>query len=149
MKKEHIRFLLDAKKNGYAGGEIVKEPDGSYSSGFVKDGLSFKDNWDGGEPFGGRERFMIDGKPYWMMVYFGAVEVASDEVIPTLRAALSQMPEDFPARGPKEFRNGEFVYLNEWHGGIDRFEGREQILHAGAQVYRATYAGGLVDVIKD
>lgn len=149
MSPQNIQFLIDAKRNGYAGGEIDKEPDGSYSSTYTKDNLQFNDNWDGGEPFGGRERFTIDGKPYWMMVYFGAVEMDSEGIIPTLRAALSEMPEDFPVRGPQEFSNGEYLYLNEWEGNMDRFSGKERILHNGRQAYSAIYAGGLVDIVKD
>jgi len=147
MDNATLQFLVKAKSRGYSAGEsaIQKESDGSYSSSYVDGKFSFIDNWDGGEPFGGRERLSVDGKPYWMMVYFGSVEKESEGVIPTLRAALSKLSADFPARGPRQFKNEEYVYVNEFIGDINRFEGKERILLNDQQVYSAVYAGGKVN----
>lgn len=146
-KKALINFLIKAKRDGYASGETTtkKENDGSNSTRCEIGDFKFHDNWFGGEPFGGREVVFYKGKPYWMMVYYGE-EFANDEkAIPTLKKALSTMPDEMPVRGPKILKNGEFTYQNNWQGDIERFSGEEVIKKNGQTVYNAKYMGGLVD----
>jgi hypothetical protein len=140
-----IDFLIKAKKRGYAGGNQIKESDGSYSARFAEGDFRFHDNWFGGEPFGGREVVFYKEKPCWIMVYYGADLTGEDLAIPTLRKALSQMPDDFPARGPKILEDGEFKYENNWQGDINDFIGKETISKDGERIYKTNYAGGLVD----
>lgn len=142
MNKALISFLVKAKKKGYAAGNQAKESDKSYSTRFKEKDFKFHDNWFGGEPFGGREVVFYKGKPYWMMVYYGS---GSELSIPTLKKALSNMPLDFPARGPKTFKDGEYQYGNNWQGNIEEFSGEERIIKDGKIVYNAKYIGGLVD----
>ncbi|MCL5439013.1 MAG: DUF5680 domain-containing protein [Patescibacteria group bacterium] len=145
-----VGFLIRSKKEGYALGSknIIREKDGSYSTRFKEGDFDFHDNWFGGEPFGGREVVKFKEKPYWMMVYYGADLTGKELVIPTLIKALSNMPIDFPARGPQVFEEGQFRYENEWEGGIEQFSGEEQILSNGERMYSAKYMGGLVDQRK-
>lgn len=151
MDKASLKqFLLDCNKAGYAGGEEkewIKEPDGSTTIPFTKGSWRMNDNFFGGEPYGGREIVFFEEKPVWMMVYYGwVVEGAeSNPVYGVLRNALSQMPEDYPYRGPKEYKEGEFIYTNSWEGEVDRFSGEEQIKQGGKLIYKANYLGGLVD----
>jgi hypothetical protein len=144
-----IDFLIKAKKRGYAGENQVKESDGSYSTRFTEGDFRFHDNWFGGEPFGGREVVLYRGKPYWMMVYYGADLTGKDLAIPTLRKALSLMPDDFPARGPKSLKNGEYQYKNKWEGNVENFSGEETISKGTEQIYKTNYIGGLVDQRED
>lgn len=149
MNKEILSgFLIKAKRNGYAAGNQIKEPDKSYSTRFEEGDFRFHDNWFGGEPFGGREIVSYKDNPCWMMVYYGEDESASNLAIPTLRKALASMPDDFPARGPKILENGNFKYENNWDGNIEKFSGIEIIFEKDKQIYKATYAGGLVDQRK-
>lgn len=145
-----IQFLIKAKREGYASGEdaSVRESDGSYSTRFKEGDFKFHDNYFGGEPFGGREVVWYKDKPVWMMVYFGEEE-AGAEAIPILRRALSQMPEDLPARGPRIFIDGDYKYENNWFGEIGKFDGKESIHLNGKKVYRASYHGGFVDQRRD
>lgn len=148
MNKEALTgFLIRAKRDGYASGETTtqKENDGSNSTRCEIGDLKFHDNWFGGEPFGGREVVLFRSKPYWMMVYFGEEFANNEKAIPTLRKALSAMPDDFPARGPKILEDGEFIYQNNWQGSIEKFSGEEVIKKDGKTVYNAKYMGGLVD----
>jgi len=138
-------FLIKAKRDGYAAGNQIKEVDGSYSTRFDDGDFKFHDNWLGGEPFGGREVVFYKRKPYWMMVYYGADLTGKDSAIPTLKKALSQTPDDFPARGPKSLKEKEFEYKNKWQGNIEKFSGEEKISKKGKIVYSANYAGGLVN----
>lgn len=151
MNKEALRqFLVDSNKAGYAGGEEknwVKETDGSTTIPFKKGEWKSHDNFFGGEPYGGRTIVSHEGKPTWMMVYYGWVSegVATDPVYGILRNALMQMPEDYPFRGPKEYKEGEYVYTNSWGGELERFSGEEKIIQGEELIYKANYIGGLVD----
>lgn len=151
MNKEALRqFLIDANKAGYAGGEEkkwIKELDGSTTIPFEKGSWKSHDNFFGGEPYGGRTIVFYEGKPYWTMVYYGWVAegVESNPVYGVLRNALMQMPEDYPFRGPNEYKEGEFTYINSWKGKVERFSGEEQITQSGKLIYKANYLGGFVD----
>lgn len=151
MNKEELRqFIIEANKAGYAGGEQkqwIKEKDGSTTIVFEKGDWSSHDNFFGGEPYGGRTVVSFKEKPVWIMVYYGFVEerAATEAVYKLLRGALMKMPENFPFRGPKEYKEGEYIYLNFWEGELKRFYGEEKIEKGGNLAYKANYMGGLVD----
>ena len=87
-----------------------------------------------------------------MMVYYGYVDESFKDfkkVYKFLREALNLIPEDKPFRGPKNYKNGDFVYLNNFKGKVDSFSGEEFIYFKGKKIYKATYAGGLVDQRKE
>lgn len=147
------QFLIDSNNSGYAGGkekEWVKEEDGSTTIPFTKDDWESHDNFFGGEPYGGRTVVFHEGKPVWMMVYYGWVEEGAETnpIYAILRNALKQMPADYPYRGPKEYSENEYAYTNNWNGEVDRFSGSEQITQNGKVIYKADYMGGLVDQRK-
>lgn len=147
------QFLIDSNKAGYAGGEEkkwIKEPDGSTTIPFEKGLWRSHDNFFGGEPYGGRTIVFYEGKPCWMMVYYGRVAegVENHPVYEVLKNALTQMPEEYPYRGPREYKEGEYIYTNIWNGELDRFIGEEQIKQNGKMIYKANYIGGLVDQRK-
>jgi hypothetical protein len=151
MNIEALRgFLLDCNAASYAGGDEkqwLKEPDGSTTIPFERGGWRSHDNFFGGEPYGGRTVVFDGEKPVWLMVYYGWVanELEANLVYGVLRRALMQMPEDAPFRGPAQYREGEFVYMNAWTGDVGRFGGEEQIMQGDQLVYQASYSGGLVD----
>jgi hypothetical protein len=151
MDVEQLRqFLVDSNKAGFAGGEEkkwIKEPDGSTTIPFEKGEWRSHDNFFGGEPYGGRVVVFYQNKPVWVMVYYGWIEpgVETKPMYDILRNALMRMPEDAPLRGPKEYREGGFVYRNAWQGDVSRYSGEEQILQNGTPAYQASYFGGLVD----
>ena len=149
-KTKLVEFLVKAKKTGYAAGEIpARGDDQSYTTVFEEGELKIHDNWFGGEPFGGREIIFWKGKPYWMMVYYGSDMQLADKTIEVLQKALSALPDDFPARGPKELVDGDYRYENQRKGDIENFSGEEVIYYQNKKVYSAIYAGGLVDRRED
>ena len=146
MINDLIKFLIKAKRDGYASGDttIVKNEDGSSSTNFSNGDFKFNDSWFGTTPFGGREIVWRKNKPYWIMVYYGEEFIEGEKAIPTLRKALSKMPEDFPARGPRKLMNGEYRYENNWKGSLGNFSGEENIFLKGEKVFSCWYKGGLV-----
>lgn len=151
MNKEPLRqFLIDSNKSGYATGEErkwIKESDGSTTIPFEKGEFRSHDNFFGGEPYGGRIVVSYQDKPVWLMVYYGWVVegIETNQVYAVLRNALGKMPEDTPLRGPKELKDGEFTYTNNWDGDLDRYSGEEQITQGEKLIYKANYMGGLID----
>jgi len=144
------QFLLDSNQAGYAAGDEkkwVKEKNGSTTIQFSKGDLRSHDNFFGGEPYGGRLVVFQNEKPVWIMVYYGqVVETAvADDVYKILRSALQRMPKDAPFRGPKEFVDGDFKYINSWSGDVEKYNGTEKIMKNGKLIYKASYIGGLVD----
>lgn len=144
-------FLLKSNSAGYAGGEEKKwlrEDDGSLTIVF-EDGIwRSHDNFFGGEPYGGRTAVFREGRPVWLLVYYGWVagESNPDELYAVLRSALKEMPDAAPYRGPTRYEEGRFTYLNRWEGGLGRFTGREEIHEGSRLAYQAEYAGGWVDM---
>lgn len=152
------RFIIKAGiENGYGSGDEdkwIKESDGSTTIEYPPhgenspEGWRLRDNFFGGEPYGGHTIIHYQDKPFWMMVYYGAVDPEVDDVkgiYTFLQKALLKSPEDIPLRGPMEFSEGKLVYLNSWKGDLANYSGEEKILEDDSQIYWAKYMGGLVD----
>lgn len=56
-----------------------------------------------------------------------------------------QQSEDAPYRGPKEYKENDYIYQNAWTGDLERYSGEETITLKGKLIYKANYMGGLVD----
>lgn len=144
-------FLVKAKKATYASGDesakIIGE-DKSTTLIFENGDWKYHDNYFGGEPYGGREVVFFQGKPVYIMTYYGWVDekvTEVKEVYKTLQEALRLIPEDKPYRGPTEYSQGSYSYINHFEGEIDNFSGEEVIKLGDTEVYKAKYMGGLVD----
>jgi len=132
----------------------VKEADGSTTLWYESGDWKLHDNYFGGEPYGGRTVISYKNKPVWIMVYYGWLDdTVSDinEAYLFLRKAL-RAKKDPPVgeaeetfRGPKEFREGKFKYVNNWEGALENYSGKEEIYLDGDLIYTAMYMGGLVD----
>lgn len=151
MNIERLRdFLIASNQAGYAGGEEkkwIKESDGSTTIPYEKGLWRSHDNFFGGEPYGGRTVVFHEGKPVWIMLYYGWVieGVDTNLVYGILRKALMKMPEDHPYRGPKKLVDGDLTYTNRWSGELERFSGQEEITQDDKLVYKANYMGGWID----
>ncbi len=124
----------------------VKENDGSTTIWYESGDWKFHDNYFGGEPYGGRTIISYKNKPVWIMAYYGWLNEMSNPngAYLFLRKALrAEKGEGF--RGPKEFNEGKFKYVNNWQGNLENYSGKEEIYLEGNLVYTAMYMGGLVD----
>ncbi len=148
MKDNYFRdFLVKAKKTTYAGdGKTQKRQDGCNELIFVKDNLFYRDRYFGSNPFIGEEVVFLKNNPLWVMNYCGRSlsKLKSKMVYGFLKKALLMVDEDLPFRGPQEFVEGDWRYINQVKGDLRFFNGVEEILHNGKRVYVCNYHGGFL-----
>ncbi len=146
---ELAKFLVNAKISTYASvGEREEKvlEDGSYELTYEEGEYKYRDRYFGFNPFIGEEVVWQNGKIIWAMNYYGGItsEIPAKEIYAFLKKAMRQVKEDRPFRGPGNFREGDFEYIDESEGDVNNFIGAERILYKGKEVYKLSYQGGLV-----
>lgn len=96
----------------------------------------------------GKEVVFFQNKPVWCMSYQGRAnddlsKVFVEKVYAFLKRALRENAE-LPLRGPKEFKEGEFVYSFFIKGDLSYFTGRESITFEGKEVFFQDIMGSLI-----
>jgi hypothetical protein len=147
--KKLVKFIRYAKKFGYASATIKakKTKDGGRTYIVKKGDFRYIDTYFGNTIDSGQERVYYDGKVIWVMAYRGGImkkEELHSEAFNFLKKCISKMPEAFPARGPKNFKEGKFNYENKWVGNIFSFVGEENIYYSGEKICFRNYLGGLI-----
>ena len=147
MDKKIIKFLLEAKRNTYAGkgSELKSSRLNSHDLKYEKDNLMYYDTYLGNDLFSGTEALWIDNKPYWSLNYIGRVldkETFSGDF---LKEALLYGSEEYPYRGPAYYQNGDYEYKMMVEGKINWFTGKEVILYKSKVIYECNFHGGLVE----
>lgn len=144
---ELSEFLVRAKINTYAssgeGGERRLE-DGSKELVYEEDDWKYRDRYFGFNPFVGEEVVWKNGKAIWAMNYYGRItakNVPVEEVYEFLKKAMKHVKEDRPFRGPAEFREENFKYVDQSEGTIDDFAGIETIYSEDSKVHELKYHG--------
>ena len=150
--KQLSKFLVRAKINIYAssgeGGEKILS-DGSKELEFVEKEFKYRDRYFGYSPFIGEEVVWQNEKVVWGMNYYGEIVL---EIIPAkqiyqfLQEALKRITEERPFRGPDNFKEGNFEYVNEIKGTVEKFEGHEIIFYKEEVAYKLNYRGGMVKI---
>lgn len=146
------KFLIEAKKQTYANGNIEETSSSRASSRdyeYKSGNYIYHDTFFGSTRFIGEEVVYFDNKPYWGMNYYGVTldETLSEETMDNaLRPALMMVGEDdiIPVRGPKEFINREYKYTFEIAGELDCFNGIETIYKDDKKIYELHCSGGLI-----
>ena len=143
-----VKFLILAKTNTYAsngeGGEEVLS-DRSKELEFEEKGFKYRDRYFGSNPFIGEEIVWSGEDRIWGMNYYGAVsseEVSEEEIYEFLKKAMRRVSEKRPFRGPDNFKEGDFEYIDKSNGDIKMFSGVEKIFFKGKEIYRLYYHGG-------
>ena len=145
-----IDFILAAKKAGYASvgsGSFVQMENGHKRFKYSTEGYAYQDTYFGLNPFSGQEIIWKLNVACWTMNYYGYFISKTEEAdINTtygfLREAMKQIDRDHPFRGPKEFRDNDFVYHNQQFGTVEHFWGVERVFFSGSEVYILNYHGG-------
>lgn len=141
---EMMEFRLEASRNTYAGfsNEVSPTRLDSHDFRFEKGEWTYHDSYVGGEQFAGEEAVWKSGKAVWAMNYCGRVldQRFSGNF---LKAALRAADMKLPFRGPEFFQDGEYVYKTSVSGGVEWFQGFEEIFCDGEKVYECFYHGGI------
>jgi len=149
--KDLKEFIVEANSKGYRTGEEKvreKQIDGSTTIRYKRDGWKMVDNYVGGEPYCGMTKIFYEDKIVWSMVYYGVVDKKVNgfkNVYEFLMKSLLKMSPDYPYRGPKEFVEGEWRYINKWNGEVEQFSGEENIFLKNEMIFWTKYIGGVVD----
>ena len=149
MNKELINFIAFAKKQGYASTKIkpIKTSDGGSTYKIKKGNFTYADTYFGSITDSGQERVYFKGKVIWLMAYRGGIikkHHLHQEAFNFLKRCISQMPKNFPARGPRKVKLGKFRYKNMWIGNISGFVGEENIYYNNEKICFRNYLGGLI-----
>jgi len=148
-------FLVDAKRKTYAGLDddaTVLAPllPGSKQLEYRAGDLSYRDIYFGMKFFVGQETVEAGAGVVWSMSYAGGVAATVVDrneflsIYAFLRQALLAVRDDRPFRGPPQFENDSFRYVNTSSGDVAEFHGEEQIHRGGIKVYGLRYSGGLL-----
>jgi len=144
------KFLAQAKIAAYAsrreGDESILE-DGCKELTFEGGEFKYRDRYFGFNPFIDEENVWQNGKILWSMNYYGRIIsdiVPAKHVYQFLQKAMRQVSEDRPFRGPNNFKDADFEYIDESEGTIENFRGTEIIRSKGQEIYRLDYHGGFI-----
>lgn len=141
-----VKFLIQAKKNTYAGDGSLSAPSRPASKDltFSQGDYLYIDTYLGSFDFIGEEAVWYCQQPVWAMNYYGVMltDQAPTGFIDCLKGALKNAPLEAPYRGPTRFQYGPFEYTCQWKGELERFEGEEQISVDDKVIYRLTFHGG-------
>lgn len=145
VSKEMIAFLCRAKKKTYAGkgAETVSSRPNSHDLQYIEGRYTYLDTYLGGEKFSGEEAVWDQDQPVWAMNYSGRLigEGFSGDF---LKAALYQVPEEYPFRGPIRYQEGDYTYHCIITGDVEWYQGYEEIFYVDRKVYECYFHGGIV-----
>ncbi len=146
---ELVEFIVESKRNGYAGGNREEKPQirGSREYSSKKGSLSYRDIWFGNRTFSGIETVFENERAVWGMVYSGGLldeDGREDRVYAFLKKCLYLVDREAPYRGPKMFTDGTFTYTNEFSGEFEYFMGYENISENDDIIYELHYSGGSI-----
>lgn len=150
---EFTSFLVEAKRNARPvnNARALQEtlPGAvhlEYSSGLY----AYKNIISGFERFSGQETVYYAGRPVWGMGYTGGLimhymwDLQPQWIYAVLRAALAQVSEELPFRGPLGYEYYGFEYVNHPLGHLAEFLGEETIKYRDSLVYHLWYVGGFI-----
>lgn len=147
---ELSEFLIKAKNKTYASNGESSEKilqDGCKKLEYKEENLYYRDRYYGFNPFIGGEVVFDNGEFVWGMNYYGGVlgdQISAIDVYKFLQKAMRLVSEDRPYRGPSNYIEGNFEYVDKSEGNIECFNGIEKIFFRGEKVYTLRYHGGKI-----
>lgn len=136
---------MKAKKATYAGKgpEIISSRPKSHDLEYSEGNLRYMDTYLGMEKFAGEEALWENEVPFWAMNYCGRVMNPGFDG-DFLKEVLSNVPEESPYRGPKEYKRGNLTYQCTVDGDFEWFSGYEEIFCGEIKVYECQFHGGII-----
>jgi len=151
--KELSKFLVKAKIQSYAGNGKEIETQRPYFKEleFSEGAWNYRDSYSGFYSAQGQEVVKYKGKPFWVMSYSGGMKQKyhgdfdfAKQTFGFLKKVLKLIEKSRPFRGPEDFKEADYNYVNEVKGDIKSFKGAEIIFYKDEEVFRQDYIGGLV-----
>ena len=139
-------FLTISKQNTYANAKNEIEVENSFAAKFYQytaNDLTYQDRYVGNETFFGEEVVHQNGKVLWAMNYCGKV-LNTNFSSSFLKSALLKFDLQFPVRGPLHYSGGQYVYIMQYDGDINYFNGTENIYFQTELVYTGNFHGGFI-----
>jgi len=148
-------FLVAAKRRTYAGLDddaTISAPllPGSKQLEYREHDLCYRDIYFGMRFFVGQETVQAGAQVIWSMSYAGGVAQGVTDreeflaIYAFLRQALLAIGDDRPFRGPPQFEDGKFRYVNISQGDVAEFHGEEQVCRGDVRVHSLRYNGGII-----
>ena len=143
-------FIVRAKAATYVGGgaKNLSYRPGSHDLQFHEGAFSYLDSYFGGTDFLGQEVVYFEGKPVWVMNYYGRIlelsQITAEEAGQIIQESLSRMYDEGRFLGGFEHSTGNGDYVDRSEGDVTSFTGREWIIRENVKVYELVYHGGLV-----
>jgi hypothetical protein len=147
---ELTAFIVEAKAATYAGSGPASESSrlGSHDLAYAREPFAYLDSYFGGSDFAGQEVVHLNGRPVWVMNYFGRIVepslIDAAGAGRVVKESLSALYAEGRFLGGFEFRTGGWRYVDSNHGDTTHFHGHEVIVRDRVRVYRLVYHGGLV-----
>lgn len=142
---ECIEFLVEAKKNTYAGegktNEISMRPC-SKDLEYIKGDYKYIDTYLGGESFMGEEAVFYLDKPIWGMNYYG--KEYKNFSVDFLKKAMQTVNKENPYRGQPIYKDGDYTYVCETEGNFEEFVGNEKIYLGKEKIFECHFNGGII-----
>ncbi|MFF2351155.1 DUF5680 domain-containing protein [Kitasatospora sp. NPDC058115] len=143
-------FVVRAKAATYAGGggRVAPVRTSSHDLEYREGELVYRDSYFGGTDFLGQETVHLGDRPLWGMNYYGCLltdGITASAAGETVKAALTALYAEGRFLGGFRYTVGDFGYIDESTGTVDRFRGVEHILTAtGERAYELRYHGGRI-----
>lgn len=150
---EFIEFLVEAKRKALPSKstEAVRSMlPGAMMLEYARGEYTYRNVYFGFERLSGQETVHHKGRPVWGMSYSGGLmqhfmwDLQPQWIYAVLRAALAQVSEEMPYRGPATYEYFGFEYVNHPLGLLSEFIGEEIIKYRDALVYHLWYVGGFI-----
>ncbi len=151
------KFLVEAKRNGYAGdGKRSRLDDQSKIYKFHKGNFYYEDIYSGSCQAPGFEivRWKNRKGPWiWLMSFSGGMvpefwknRPLTEETYSFLKDSLLKVKPSCPFRGPNKYENENFKYTMQVNGNFQKFSGSEQIINKSLNkiVFSQDFIGGLI-----
>jgi hypothetical protein len=145
MDKNVVDFLIKAKKASFAGtgAKVDSSRPNSRDLQYSDGDLKYIDTYLGGSKFAGEEALWKNNIPFWSMNYIGRiVEDKFSDNFKFLTEALLNVQEEYPFRGPLEYKNGDYSYYCKINGDFHWFNGIEEIYFKETKIYECMFHGG-------
>lgn len=147
-------FLNIASLATYVGDgkRVTSDKKGFYDLEYGEGDFYYRDSFAGYLASHGQEIVWYQDKPVWMCSYAGGMRgsktddaVFAHDTFELLKKAMrTDKSEAFQPRGPKNLKDSDWEYRNDYSGDITNFNGHEEIFYKGELVFVHDYFGGML-----